>query len=206
MGFVGLLLAGGILSKAGITTSKHNFNNLGWANVENNEICLPCHTAHNKISQTPPVKLLWNHNTENTPYTFYTSLSMKAPTPTAMSGISKVCMGCHDGTVAVDAYGGSAGGDIQKIPDRYILGPNLGNDHPISIPYNNAVQRIGSGHMFDPAAQSSGLGDTIAKDMLYDGKLECSSCHDVHNVFSIPGLLKKSNDGSELCLTCHNLR
>jgi len=47
---------------------------------------------------------------------------------------------------------------------------------------------------------------TIAKDMLFSNRMECSSCHDVHNRKAAPGtkLLVKDNAGSALCLTCHN--
>ena len=37
---------------------------------------------------------------------------------------------------------------------------------------------------------------------LFNGKVECSSCHLVHDP-SIPPFLRKSNAGSQLCLTCH---
>jgi len=58
--------------------------------------------------------------------------------------------------------------------------------------------------LFPPTTTNSGLGSTIDNDMLFDGKMECASCHDVHNRFGVSGLLKMSNVNSELCLTCHN--
>jgi hypothetical protein len=46
--------------------------------------------------------------------------------------------------------------------------------------------------------------------MLLDGgtKMECSSCHDVHNKFTVAtlsgrGLVKVGTGGSALCVTCH---
>jgi predicted CXXCH cytochrome family protein len=47
-------------------------------------------------------------------------------------------------------------------------------------------------------------GEQIAEDMLFNGRMECASCHDVHNAFNNDELLLKPNGGSGLCLTCHN--
>ena len=59
--------------------------------------------------------------------------------------------------------------------------------------------------MQNPETAMSGLGGTIDNDLLIDNKLECSSCHDVHNgaAEDVGNLLVKSNSGSALCLTCH---
>ena len=55
-------------------------------------------------------------------------------------------------------------------------------------------------------AGSQTKSGTIAAVMLYNNKLECSSCHDVHNTFTVgtTGLLKVSQAGSQICLACHN--
>jgi hypothetical protein len=52
-----------------------------------------------------------------------------------------------------------------------------------------------------------GTSGTIA-DVLDAGKVQCSSCHDVHDQESVAGthLLRVLNNGanpSGLCLTCH---
>ncbi|MFZ9024294.1 MAG: cytochrome c3 family protein, partial [Anaerohalosphaeraceae bacterium] len=36
------------------------------------------------------------------------------------------------------------------------------------------------------------------------GKVQCSSCHDVHNTPGVAGLLRIANTNSDLCLTCHD--
>lgn len=194
MAAAGLLATGGMLAKAGIALSKHDFRNEKWAN---GEICLPCHAPHG--NQNAAGTLLWNHTASFASYTFYSSPSMRAEVPAVMSDISKTCMGCHDGTVAVDSFGGKTGGALWA---ETVLGTRLGNDHPISIPYNWPLQQ--PKHLRDPSSAPSGLGGTIANDMLYEGKVECNSCHDTHNTFGIPKMLKKSNADSALCLTCHD--
>ena len=37
---------------------------------------------------------------------------------------------------------------------------------------------------------------------LFGGKVQCASCHDPHNNTNEP-FLTKTNDGSQLCFTCH---
>jgi len=61
----------------------------------------------------------------------------------------------------------------------------------------------------DPSTDLSddaGTRGTINADMLFSNRMECASCHDVHNTKTVPGtkLLVKDSAGSELCLTCHN--
>ncbi|NOY60274.1 MAG: cytochrome C, partial [Calditrichaeota bacterium] len=80
------------------------------------------------------------------------------------------------------------------------------NDHPVSFTYDAALASTDGG-LYDPTSQTSGLGGTIDADMLYSSKLQCASCHDVHNNHSngtSGHLLVKSNASSALCLTCHN--
>ncbi len=79
----------------------------------------------------------------------------------------------------------------------------MSNDHPISFTYDAALA-TSDGELFDPSTISSGLGGTIAADMLFGNKLECASCHDVHNAAGNPDLLVKANTASALCLTCHD--
>lgn len=199
MVLAGLLAVAGTQAQAGIAGSKHDFKSKTWAK---GQICLPCHAPHGNANSTGT--LLWNHTASTAAYTFYSSPTMNAAAPSVMSDISKTCMGCHDGTVALDSFGGTNG--TEKATGSSNMGTGLGNDHPISIAYNT-VMAIQDGHLFNPASAPSGMGTgstTINADMLYSGKVECNSCHDVHNQYNIPGMLKKTNAGSLLCLTCHD--
>jgi predicted CXXCH cytochrome family protein len=83
------------------------------------------------------------------------------------------------------------------------LGTDLSNDHPISFSFDTALATADGG-LKDPATASSGLGGTVNDDLLLGGKMECASCHDVHNSSNLSKLLVKSNAGSALCLTCHS--
>jgi predicted CXXCH cytochrome family protein len=49
-----------------------------------------------------------------------------------------------------------------------------------------------------------GITDSSNPVKIFDGQVECSSCHNVHdNAYG--NFLAMSNDGSALCLACHAL-
>lgn len=187
-----------VTSRGGIAGSKHDFSGKGWSG---GEICLPCHAPHNNTNITGYV--LWNHRTTTASYTMYDSGSMDATMPTEPSPGSKTCLSCHDGTVALDSFGGSTGTNFMQSSSQYYVGTQLGNDHPISFTYNASLA-TSDGFLKNPVSAVSGLGGTIQNDLLINDKVECSSCHDVHNQYNVTGLLKKSNAGSALCITCHS--
>ena len=115
---------------------------------------------------------------------------------------SKLCLSCHDGTVAVDNFGDQTGG-THFLSGNSSIGTNLNDDHPISFTYDASLVSSDDG-LYDPTTTNSGLGGTIAQDMLIGGQVQCASCHDVHNSIGVEKLLRKTNAASALCLTCHN--
>jgi predicted CXXCH cytochrome family protein len=188
-----------VKASAGIAGSAHDFQDAtGW-NAAGDQICQPCHTPHNAGTTKP----LWNHaESAVASYTVYTNTNSLNATVGQPSGSTKLCLSCHDGTVALDNFGGGNPTATTMISGIYNLGSNLSNDHPVSFTYDAALATADGG-LKNPATENSGLGGTIAADMLKGGNLECSSCHDVHNSASIAKLLVKSNTGSGLCITCH---
>ena len=202
-----LLLVAALPVRADITGSAHDFSASAWSG---NRICVACHTPH-KADMSVTDAPLWNHaNSAVVSYPSYSSTTMNA-TAGQPSGISKLCLSCHDGTVAVDSFGGATGGTFVKPINN--IGNTLADDHPIGITYNTALATA-DGSLFDPSVKlvtiGSGShiksGQSIDKLMLYGGKIECSSCHDVHNTFTVgtTGLLKMDAKGSAICLACHN--
>jgi predicted CXXCH cytochrome family protein len=181
----------------GVANSVHN---LSYLTGPTGEICVVCHTPHDadtSVSASP----LWNHEvTAVNPYTLYSSATLDA-LPGQPSGVSKLCLSCHDGTVALDNYGGTTTGT--DFISTGLVGTDLSNDHPISFAYTNALATTDGG-LFQPTIDTTSLGGTIDDDLLFATFLECASCHDVHDVANDPNLLVIPNDGSDLCLTCHN--
>lgn len=169
-------------ASAGIASSAHDFSGETWNSA--GEICNTCHTPHN--SQSVADAPLWNHTITSATYTVYTSATLQG-TPGQPGGVSKLCLSCHDGTVALDSYGGETAST--SITGTALLGENLSNDHPVSITY-------GGNEMVAEAT-----AETLTP--LWGSKVECASCHDVHNVDGNTYLLRIDNSGSNLCLNCH---
>lgn len=194
-----ILFATGLFGQ--ISGTAHDFSGDAWNS--SGEICIVCHTPHNAdpygdgIADAP----LWNHDADmTTVYTVYSSSTMQA-TPGQPSGVSKLCLSCHDGVIAIDSFGGVAG-TAGGLTGSALVDVDLSNDHPVSFTYNAAAPA--DPEINDPTTTNTSLGDTIQNDLLDGGAtMECSSCHDVHGTGNA-ALLKISNAGSALCLTCHN--
>jgi hypothetical protein len=206
-------ISGG-LAYGTIVDSSHDFSlNSTGANFKSDnesEICIFCHTPHN-ASGTP----LWNRNISNTSgYNMYNSPTMNATRPSAPTGVSLLCMSCHDGVSAINVlvnYGTvnpiimnqnrTKLGDLSYPPSNDPnLTKDLSNDHPVSFTYDTALANADGG-IYDPAVTN------IAPLKLYNSKLECATCHDPHEEGTTTGMapfLRMSNSSSYMCLKCHN--
>ena len=182
-------------SSAGIEGSKHDFSNESFSE---NKICSICHVPHDADNSLP---MLWNHQITTATFTVYSSTTLDAVDMEEVGTLSKLCLSCHDGTVAIDSFGKKEGKVFIDAESSKNIGTNLFNDHPVSFSYNAALAEK-DGELYDPTKRSSGLGSTIQNDLLYNGKFECTSCHDPHDN-SNGSFLRASNDGSKLCLICH---
>jgi len=188
-----------------IVGSKHDFSASG-PNASykgtGNQVCVYCHAPHASTTATP----LWNHASTAATFSLYASPTLNA-TMAQPGGVSKLCLSCHDGTVAVDSFGGATG--TKSVTGSTLLGIDLSNDHPIGFTYDAALVTLDPGLKAITSAATIGTGNTgtIDSKMLFAGKMECASCHDVHN--STAGtaveakLLKITTAGSALCTTCH---
>ncbi|MBA4146633.1 MAG: cytochrome C [Verrucomicrobia bacterium] len=211
------LLALPRISDATIVGSKHDFSTNSW-NLRQS-VCGVCHSAHH----TDPDQLipLWNHANTTQTYTLYDSPTFDGSTTiTQPGGASKACLSCHDGTIAVNqsASGwvtGSISGGVTNA--QYVIASRqIGNDgslhttHPISFEYDAVAA---ADNLIYPSSTTLtyGVGNLAGKtinDLLIGGKMECSSCHDVHkqkghapnDIF----MRVISNTQSHLCLSCHN--
>jgi predicted CXXCH cytochrome family protein len=192
-----------------ISGTDHDFTTAAWntsgTTAATKEICIVCHTPHNAMSVVDAP--LWNHALSTATYTTYSSSTMQGVVG-APDGSSKLCLTCHDGTVALENFGGVSNAatatNVIAAGNKARIGSTLSDDHPVSFLYNTALATLDGG-LRDPSVAVSGLGGTIAANMLTAGKMQCSSCHDVHNGGSagVAHLLVKSNAASALCLTCH---
>lgn len=212
VGLATLGLAGAALAQDNVTGTKHDLTLV--ANTVHQtstaQICVFCHTPHAASLTAQP---LWNRDASVPAYQMYNSTWSSTIDMTVAGtpqGVSLACLSCHDGTVALDAFqnapgpgGGVAGsegytffnagpGNVFPPASFAMLGPDLTNDHPISVTYDNTV--TGDTAFRDPA--------TFTNVQLANNAVECSSCHNPHN--NSNGLfLRGSNAASALCLECH---
>ena len=178
-----------------ITGSAHDFSGELWGG---GEICIACHTPHNAYTSVPDAPL-WNHELTTATFTVYSSPTMDVSVPQP-SDVSKLCLSCHDGTIALDSYGGNTGSTTIAVDSN--LSTDLSNDHPISIDWDHQTTPP-SGPCGKCHAVHGGGPPTNPALPFFEGKVECATCHDVHNTSTSTKLLRLPLAGSELCLYCH---
>lgn len=195
----------------GMLGSKHNLSVSGPGPVKavsETQICVFCHTPHH----TYPMQPLWNHTPSKQTYTIYSSTTLNASLYQP-NGTAKLCLSCHDGTVAIGSVGNLGGVSTTitvsgtdpegKMPaGNTNLGTNLTNDHPISFVFDNTVANA-DGELVNPASL---IGDVGLRQGLTPGikdSVQCTSCHDPHRI-QFPKFLRQTTKEGLLCLTCHN--
>ncbi len=185
-------------AQAAISGSDHDFSGQAWSG---GTICQPCHAPHDGPNASS-LGLLWNHEVPS--YANYT-LYEGATSNDGFAGLdrdSQACMSCHDGSIALDSFGGTTNG-TQFIGASKQIGAGTGdlsNDHPIGAV---AVYDVTSTSLTpDPKANGVRIRSmTVAGQA--ESVVSCASCHSVHNKASLPQLLRVTNSGSQLCLACH---
>lgn len=206
------LLAG--VSQAGIQNTSHDFSALNWSS---GQICMPCHTPHGAKqvdSSGNPLKRLWNH-TVNSAQTYKQYQGSTTVEGAEIDSSSLLCLSCHDGTIALDSFGGATDG-THFITGDANLGTDLRTSHPIGkqgtyVKASSVGQPWTSTRMMDPATLSK-----LRLTTLSDGAkaVGCGTCHNVHNSYNLPYMLRvevagtttdqgTTVNGSALCLSCH---
>ncbi len=122
------------------------------------------------------------------------------------------CLACHSPGAGVVGAGAT---DFTV----FALGTDLRDDHPVGI--NLPATRLGV-DFFNPTGTSAGIrfydgngradpGEVRFYDSGEGPEVECASCDDPHGVSHAghggtinPTFLRVSNNGSALCLTCHD--
>jgi hypothetical protein len=194
---VGFFAAG---AQAGIVGSKHDFSSYGWSK---NQICLPCHAPHaaGGENQTYKAGILWNHTlttkTKGLTFNVYSS-SNSAPTggTTDLDPNSILCMSCHDGTVALDSFGGATGTQMMTDGLKGANGDLTGN-HPVGTDAaypTDATGKLSTRTSFvdpqdlgkggyrislpkvDVTTTTNGVTTTTSKYLV-----GCGTCHNPHN-------------------------
>ena len=227
---------------ASITASGFAGRDLGTGvpSDKQSRICVYCHHPHNARPATAngtqmEYSPLWDRNMSTGNFTGYNNGIMMGTSTsdqqhmlnaanhggTALGGVSLLCMSCHDGVVAMNAYSQGGIGSATNSGDLTKGGPitgtaaftasagvasNMNNHHPMGFSYS-AVQAVDSEIASVDVTMVPTTGVTIG-ELLYgtDNTMECVTCHDVHNTLNQTGaerFLWRSNNESNFCLTCH---
>jgi predicted CXXCH cytochrome family protein len=184
---------------AGISGTAHDLSGNGWGT---DQLCKFCHTPHNaNTSLTADRVPLWNHAVTSASFQVYSSPTLNASGLT-IGGVSKACMSCHDGTVALDSYTGNSGTNFIGSVNAN-LGTDLRNDHPVGFTYNNALATADDGLRQTGDDGKAGFSNSLPLFGAGSDKMECATCHSVHDDTNSP-FLRADNGGSALCLDCHD--
>lgn len=178
-----------------IVNSKHNLSSGGPGQVRavtESEICIFCHTPHSATQAAP----LWNRYDSGEVYTPYTSTTAIA-TPGQPTGATKLCLSCHDGTVAPGMVRSRS--EIipftQPIGGGQNLGTDLSDDHPVSFHYDASLASQ------NPELKNpSSLTGPVQLDQ--NNELQCTTCHDPHNN-QYGNFLQADGIAGGLCNQCH---
>ena len=197
-----LMLAWALLSPTAaaaqtqIARTVHNLTSSGPGTFRVSEavgLCVFCHTPHN----ANPTRGLWNRELSGVTYKLYESSTLEAQL-SQPTGSSRLCLSCHDGTLALGNLRVPPRGsrfNLGPLAGRAVLGTDLSDDHPISFVYDSALA-LRRGQLADPLA----LPHTIRLDDTR--QLQCSSCHDAHEDRN-PNFLRADNRFGALCTSCH---
>lgn len=190
----------GAVAQDRVSETVHNLSASGPGRIRapsESQVCIFCHAPHNTGGERP----LWNRNLPITSYQIYQSTTLDA-LPGQPTGASKLCLSCHDGTIALGSVLSRSeqirmsGGDF--IPAGLTnLGTDLSDDHPISFFYTSGIA-ASDGQLVSPAA----LPSEVRLDA--NSQLQCTSCHDPHHNRFGKFLVKRREFG-ELCIACHTM-
>ncbi len=183
-------------AQADLANSKHNLSIRGpieASSFGSSAMCIFCHTPHISRLAAP----LWNRSVRSLLYTPYSSSTLKS-SPGQPTSDSKLCLSCHDGTIAMGAQsGGYTGTSMLFDPsDRAMLSTDLSDDHPVSFDYDFALAARNP-ELISPAQ----LPDELMLDV--NGQMQCTTCHNPHSD-SYPKFLVMDHTFSALCISCHD--
>ena len=182
-----------------IISSKHNLTVTGPGSVKaalGQDVCNFCHTPHMEQQGFA----MWDMKAPRS-YITYKSSTIKAAVgqPT---GSSRLCLSCHDGTIALGAAQDSKlsklfSGGASRLRRPANLGIDLSDDHPISFEYDSSLAAR-SGELEHPAMLKAGV------QLDENSQVQCTTCHSPHDD-RYGKFLVMDNKYSQLCTACHRL-
>jgi cytochrome c553 len=214
----------GLPARTGVNGSLHDMNYYnsfaGRGNQDQyNRVCVFCHTPHNATVAEPGSTTdflpLWGNaitqkDQTNFAYQWATPSNLVLTIGDPLLGPSRLCMTCHDGTLAIDAHvsNGTANNGTFKLSGSRAIGSNqstLNQTHPIGFSYDDAV----SNRNIPQGTTSQAVNEIVTKDNQFATAITVSATAGVYNT-----VVRNSNRtiGSVLynnsimtCATCHEV-
>lgn len=206
-----------LAQQAGVAATRHNLSVSGPGEIKaatETQVCKFCHVPHSAVVPQP----LWGHalskveRYEVPVVRRATGVVEPMPQP---DGASRLCLSCHDGTVALGDLGRAgrqitmAGAQRLDRSRRGFIGTDLSGSHPISFVIPEADPN-GQGSAHDMGIRTRSLVLADGKVRLDEaGKMQCTTCHDAHSdryyeAGRVPRFWVKPTV-DEVCLACHEL-
>src|SRR3989344_4434046 len=166
-----LLIGFAAIAQAEVQGSKHDFTSTGSGPVTTlTELCVACHVPHKPLINVP----LWSHTltarsfdlyNTNADYAGGNSVAYDSSSTNLAGHKSRLCLSCHDGTVAVSNM------TFITDPDHLIGNTvdTLKSSHPIAVDYN----------IVKTAAPTKFRDISSDPDVQLDanGNVQCTTCH-----------------------------
>lgn len=195
------LVVGPAVAQESVVDSVHNLSTSGRGRItaqEESRVCIFCHTPHNASPQAP----LWNRFNPRTHYRIYSSSTTDARIDQP-GGPSKMCLSCHDGSIALGMVLSRDPTNPIRMNQDFLptgttnLTNDLSDDHPIGFRFDRQLfNRDRQLRSPDVISREIKLGDR--------GELECVACHDPHNN-EWGDFLRITERQGALCRTCHQM-
>ena len=166
--------------ESGLAGGQHDFR---FGRGRGRDLCRACHAPQNV--EAPPPKLD-RRPAKVQPLRPYKGMGVE------LDRWSLLCLGCHDGVSAPDVYSVSHATTLAGQLGSSRLGARGLRSHPVGIKYPPPDEQ------YHPRAAVEAAGLTLP-----DGRIQCATCHDPHNVHQQAGMLRMSNERSRMCLACH---
>jgi len=206
----------GLAQQSGdVAHTAHNLSISGPGEIkaeQETEICIFCHASHSGMGVQP----LWNRALPSTPFALYKSRPsdpQASPSRGEPDGSSKLCLSCHDGTLALGAVANrrkpiAVRGTIAgRLPpgSRGLIGTDLSGSHPVSFVVDDRMiaQRAARGSSLAPLERMRS-DPTVKLDR--NDKVQCTSCHNAHDDrnFASSGVhFYNKPRFSDTCRVCH---
>jgi predicted CXXCH cytochrome family protein len=190
-----LALAGGS-AIADVENTVHNLTPTGPGTLKNPDpvgMCRFCHTPHRARLTTA----LWNRSLSSQVYNVYESSTLDA-LPGQPTGSSRLCLSCHDGTIALGSVlrtGSEPVAPLGPLTGTALVDADLSDDHPVSFVFDESLAAA-NGELVSPSTL------TAAVKLDPTGQVQCTSCHDPHSD-QLPKFLVMPVEDGELCVACH---